>query len=88
MNRGSISAALSPYPGLNRFNEAPIHESGKCPPTALEPGALTSFNEAPIHESGKYASELEKARAEIGFNEAPIHESGKCVQGGGHEGDG
>ena len=36
-----------------RFNEAPIHESGKF--SSLERGNTGNarFNEAPIHESGK-----------------------------------
>ena len=39
----------------NRFNEAPIHESGKFADDSGRPTATTGFNEAPIHESGKYA---------------------------------
>ena len=79
MNRGSrkVSPSLS---GVNvRFNEAPIHESGKsarrCVPRCLG----SCFNEAPIHESGK--SQRAAVVAGVGrlsFNEAPIHESGKC----------
>ena len=30
MNRGSGAFALSDYRTVLRFNEAPIHESGKC----------------------------------------------------------
>ena len=30
MNRGSLSHQETPAPGEGRFNEAPIHESGKC----------------------------------------------------------
>jgi len=36
-----------------RFNEAPIHESGKCALNARFDGGIRGFNEAPIHESGK-----------------------------------
>ena len=36
------------------FNEAPIHESGKCIHPEDHPRASPPFNEAPIHESGKY----------------------------------
>ena len=36
-----------------RFNEAPIHESGKCDASMGVPLNASSFNEAPIHESGK-----------------------------------
>ena len=53
MNRGSILALSTQQPNASRFNEAPIHESGK---SRVEPaGTLRArgFNEAPIHESGK-----------------------------------
>ena len=56
MNRGS-----EPFAGmlgvlLYRFNEAPIHESGKSRLAQLEPTRrLPGFNEAPIHESGKWS---------------------------------
>ena len=54
MNRGSGT----PYVGMARrntsFNEAPIHESGKCHhPLLADRNSLVCFNEAPIHESGK-----------------------------------
>ena len=53
MNRGSSSLCLYLLFGAGRFNEAPIHESGKCG-AAPEPSRLARcFNEAPIHESGK-----------------------------------
>ena len=64
---------------MPRFNEAPIHESGKFPPARPTKGNSTSFNEAPIHESGKWWSGSARTRRALGFNEAPIHESGKCV---------
>ena len=38
---------------IERFNEAPIHESGKSCSAAGLRGRSRSFNEAPIHESGK-----------------------------------
>ena len=62
MNRGSdrvrIQSERQPY----GFNEAPIHESGKCDirrPAELQ--HARRFNEAPIHESGKcrYAGDVE-----------------------------
>ena len=54
MNRGSISTrARTEAPCSRCFNEAPIHESGKCE-GALQPLLdAYRFNEAPIHESGK-----------------------------------
>ena len=54
MNRGSSGEAAEVGPDQLRFNEAPIHESGKCRIVAhdeVDPGIR--FNEAPIHESGK-----------------------------------
>ena len=53
MNRGSLALRILRSTDSPRFNEAPIHESGKCrigePPRPSRRG----FNEAPIHESGK-----------------------------------
>ena len=54
MNRGSalvLSGRLGP---LKRFNEAPIHESGKSIVARQASAARNGFNEAPIHESGKF----------------------------------
>ena len=56
MNRGSAVSTNSnrSRPARNRFNEAPIHESGKSAWTMRGvPQGLPRFNEAPIHESGK-----------------------------------
>ena len=54
MNRGSPSVPARSDPHPCGFNEAPIHESGKCShPKNSEP-QKRRFNEAPIHESGKY----------------------------------
>ena len=55
MNRGSdpiesLSASRRP-----RFNEAPIHESGKSHSASKGPTLHWCFNEAPIHESGKFS---------------------------------
>ena len=53
MNRGSTTALPASSPQPDRFNEAPIHESGKwAGPGAGHPMGFR-FNEAPIHESGK-----------------------------------
>ena len=46
------------------FNEAPIHESGKCHAAIVAQASLPRFNEAPIHESGKY-SRPPKAREKV-----------------------
>ena len=37
MNRGSISLQCEPKADLRGFNEAPIHESGKCKPLGPKP---------------------------------------------------
>ena len=53
MNRGSAPVSADTGAAMRRFNEAPIHESGKCQvPNAPATGSRC-FNEAPIHESGK-----------------------------------
>ena len=53
MNRGSHEDARRLLGRPHRFNEAPIHESGKFRNQAQERGRNPGFNEAPIHESGK-----------------------------------
>ena len=63
MNRGSHPSPGGRIRGVRRFNEAPIHESGKSRCRSPAPTRTTSFNEAPIHESGKSAgAELQDAR--------------------------
>ena len=53
MNRGSAGNQTPSQVHSIRFNEAPIHESGKCFLVSTGVGSATRFNEAPIHESGK-----------------------------------
>ena len=53
MNRGSAKPGEALRSSAERFNEAPIHESGKFWIDAAAIGAAKRFNEAPIHESGK-----------------------------------
>ena len=54
MNRGSVSLIRLCIGTLIAFNEAPIHESGKCSRRGNSVvGSAPPFNEAPIHESGK-----------------------------------
>ena len=59
MNRGSyrVRGVEHGHRPKYRFNEAPIHESGKLPSCTVRPTLVTRsphcFNEAPIHESGK-----------------------------------
>ena len=91
MNRGSPHVEAIDADVCSRFNEAPIHESGKSRRAEREPGAILQcrFNEAPIHESGKSRAapirngasmrrfRIGEVDTQSGFNEAPIHESGK-----------
>ena len=53
MNRGSPPWTPLGRAGLLRFNEAPIHESGKLGCHGVLIPRFLCFNEAPIHESGK-----------------------------------
>ena len=53
MNRGSSSRCGDTMDSNQRFNEAPIHESGKYSFPARVSVRKLGFNEAPIHESGK-----------------------------------
>ena len=53
MNRGSGGILVSVNRRPDSFNEAPIHESGKCGASARRWAGAICFNEAPIHESGK-----------------------------------
>ena len=55
MNRGSDTLQVLEDLRMARFNEAPIHESGKYAFALIRRFWPTaSFNEAPIHESGKF----------------------------------
>ena len=54
MNRGSSRRLHWSGRRDSRFNEAPIHESGKLKQIQERRNIrLRRFNEAPIHESGK-----------------------------------
>ena len=53
MNRGSRHPQALADRHTFRFNEAPIHESGKSDQATQAITAQAGFNEAPIHESGK-----------------------------------
>ena len=67
MNRGSHASGQDPVRRRERFNEAPIHESGKLTTHAMPSSAMRCFNEAPIHESGKYPWSLRCCRSTIGL---------------------
>ena len=53
MNRGSNRDNRNRRHQRWRFNEAPIHESGKSRGRNFRGHCDYGFNEAPIHESGK-----------------------------------
>ena len=53
MNRGSATEGQADSADCLRFNEAPIHESGKSVRVFVPDSHCLRFNEAPIHESGK-----------------------------------
>ena len=53
MNRGSMHIGIYGDLMASRFNEAPIHESGKSKLFGAISNHAPRFNEAPIHESGK-----------------------------------
>ena len=53
MNRGSKVRPVRAVRLPMGFNEAPIHESGKCRTYTPWATGDVCFNEAPIHESGK-----------------------------------
>ena len=84
MNRGSPECppeARSSY-GQVRFNEAPIHESGKWASrlkAILEPASATCASMRPrFMNRGSQAEDGGSISGGVlRFNEAPIHESGK-----------
>ena len=79
MNRGSTDFGPGDVPGRSGFNEAPIHESGKCQPqsgliraypASMRPRFMNRGSRTPMASRGMDATR---------FNEAPIHESGKST---------
>ena len=78
MNRGSATRAGVRARRRHAFNEAPIHESGKCwakqgtslacPRPSMRPRFMNR---------GSQVGQATKGSSNGYFNEAPIHESGK-----------
>ena len=62
MNRGSHLARIASQTRNPSFNEAPIHESGKCALGSSTRRPARGFNEAPIHESGKSGRKRDSRR--------------------------
>ena len=88
MNRGSESGLALQHQREAGFNEAPIHESGKCASRTRSPIRNPSFNEAPIHESGKFseppeATGSDRASMRPRFMNRGSHEHGRQSGRGG-----
>ena len=77
MNRGSPPWSISSTPAPRCFNEAPIHESGKC---RVDDGLgdldLASMRPRFMNR-GSAPRPDGSPKPRPCFNEAPIHESGK-----------
>ena len=78
MNRGSPGRRRAARRAYRRFNEAPIHESGKSPSlmSILDSQGAASMRPRFMNRGSETYGECVPERG-IGFNEAPIHESGK-----------
>ena len=79
MNRGSKRRSERQSDCSSRFNEAPIHESGKSQ-VAEFLGVEDEASMRPRFMNRGSPLLLYRLGGRVhGFNEAPIHESGKCV---------
>ena len=78
MNRGSANST-DRFPRISgRFNEAPIHESGKSHQSChLERGFRRASMRPRFMNRGSPSGDADALRPAARFNEAPIHESGK-----------
>ena len=77
MNRGSRADPMPCPRPPSRFNEAPIHESGKLSGHGPELAGVRASMRPRFMNRG---SAVECIASDVGgrrFNEAPIHESGK-----------
>ena len=78
MNRGSRGFPCSPFRRTSCFNEAPIHESGKCSCAVHDRNRRICASMRPRFMNRGSSAGLTTARCStVSFNEAPIHESGK-----------
>ena len=78
MNRGSAFDPIPHAPILPRFNEAPIHESGKSWVWYEDEDADGGASMRPrFMNRGSSNGGVRSGRLTSSFNEAPIHESGK-----------
>ena len=82
MNRGSMRSCNGASAMASRFNEAPIHESGKW--QGEDHGARVPVRASMrprFMNRGSAITILTSASGADGFNEAQIHESGKSWSG-------
>ena len=80
MNRGSLSRRMRNSSTSYRFNEAPIHESGKYVHGGRKRGWRGAASMRPrFMNRGSTARIILGATFILRFNEAPIHESGKSI---------
>ena len=77
MNRGSHTILNRLHTIGDRFNEAPIHESGKSRKPCRDCGGKVASMRPRFMNRGSMRVSVLGERALQRFNEAPIHESGK-----------
>ena len=77
MNRGSAGVQGFDNRGYACFNEAPIHESGKCVRMVDSQSRLQASMRPRFMNRGSPTSRRKPPGSTSCFNEAPIHESGK-----------
>ena len=78
MNRGSSLIRSCRNPVQPRFNEAPIHESGKSLRRWKHTGLRAASMRPRFMNRGSLCEGDQGQLQRLRFNEAPIHESGKC----------
>ena len=79
MNRGSALFLDDVALHQGRFNEAPIHESGKFRSRVRVVRGLAASMRPRFMNRGSTSEPALGCAQRLGrFNEAPIHESGKC----------
>ena len=80
MNRGSGQLKVNYLQENARFNEAPIHESGKFRPVIGHfPSGPGASMRPRFMNRGSVLGSCRVPAGVPGFNEAPIHESGKSL---------
>ena len=77
MNRGSAAGRPMPDRTTARFNEAPIHESGKSSTVLPISNPIVASMRPRFMNRGSSQATGGSLAIVFSFNEAPIHESGK-----------